>query len=66
MARIRAGLDAALEGDERVVLLGEDITSPYGGAFKATDGLSDRYPGRVRDMPISEASTTNKQRIRGP
>ena len=55
VGRIRAGLDAALEGDERVVLLGEDISSPYGGAFKATDGLSDRYPGRVRNMPISEA-----------
>lgn len=48
-------LGRALERDERVVLVGEDIESPYGGAFKATKGLSHRFPGRVRNMPISEA-----------
>ena len=45
----------ALEQDHRVVLIGEDIESPYGGAFKATKGLSDVFPGRVRNTPISEA-----------
>ncbi|NTW83800.1 MAG: pyruvate dehydrogenase [Chlorobiaceae bacterium] len=39
-----------------VFLLGEDILSPYGGAFKVTKGLSETYPGRVRNTPISEAS----------
>lgn len=53
---IRNGLHAAMQRDERVVLLGEDIRSPYGGAFKATQGLSDDFPGRVRNTPISEAS----------
>lgn len=39
--------------DERVVLLGEDITS--GGVFKTTAGLLQRFgPRRVRDTPISE------------
>ena len=38
------------------MLLGEDIRSPYGGAFKATRGLSDRFPGRVLNAPISEAA----------
>jgi 2-oxoisovalerate dehydrogenase E1 component len=52
---IRDGLQRALECDCRVVLLGEDIESPYGGAFKATKGLSDLFPGRVRNTPISEA-----------
>lgn len=52
---IRDGLDRALERDERVVLIGEDIESPYGGAFKATKGLSQKYPDRVRNMPISES-----------
>ncbi len=37
------------------MLIGEDIESPYGGAFKATKGLSEAFPGRVRNTPISEA-----------
>ncbi|BAE48877.1 Pyruvate/2-oxoglutarate dehydrogenase complex [Paramagnetospirillum magneticum AMB-1] len=52
---IRAGLDAAMAADDRLLLLGEDICSPYGGAFKVTSGLSDSYPGRVFNTPISEA-----------
>ncbi len=52
---IRQGLEAALAGDDRVMLIGEDIESPYGGAFKCTAGLSERFPGRVRNTPISEA-----------
>ena len=41
-----------------MILIGEDIESPYGGAFKCTDGLSERYPERVRNTPISEAAIT--------
>ena len=43
--------------NERIVLLGEDIEGPYGGAFKVTKGLSEEFPGRVRNTPISEAAT---------
>ncbi len=39
-----------------IFMLGEDILSPYGGAFKVTKGLSDAYPGRVRNTPIAEAA----------
>ena len=39
-----------------VYLLGEDVLDPYGGAFKVTQGLSDRWPERVLTTPISEAS----------
>jgi 2-oxoisovalerate dehydrogenase E1 component len=39
-----------------VYLLGEDVLDPYGGAFKVTQGLSDRFPDRVLTTPISEAS----------
>ena len=39
-----------------VILLGEDVLDPYGGAFKVTQGLSDAYPDRVLTTPISEAS----------
>jgi 2-oxoisovalerate dehydrogenase E1 component len=42
--------------DDRIVLFGEDIEGPYGGAFKVTKDLSTLFPGRVRNMPISEAA----------
>ena len=45
-----------LEADPRVVLLGEDIADPYGGAFKVTRGLTTDFPERVRTTPISEAA----------
>jgi 2-oxoisovalerate dehydrogenase E1 component len=41
-----------------VVMIGEDILSPYGGAFKVTKGLSDQHPDRVISTPISEAAIT--------
>ncbi len=52
---IRQSLQRNLRREERIVLIGEDVESPYGGAFKVTRGLSDEFPGRVRNMPISEA-----------
>ena len=39
-----------------MVLLGEDIADPYGGAFKVTRGLSTDFPERVRTTPISEGA----------
>ena len=51
---IRAALDHALTQDERVLLIGEDIGA-YGGAFKLTDGMLERYgPERIIDTPIAE------------
>jgi 2-oxoisovalerate dehydrogenase E1 component len=54
--RIHHALGEALRTDDRVVLLGEDIEGPYGGAFKVTKQLSQEFPGRVRNTPISEAA----------
>jgi pyruvate dehydrogenase E1 component beta subunit len=56
--RYREALGAALreemERDEDVILIGEDI-GVFGGAFKVTEGLLDRFgERRVRDTPISE------------
>jgi len=56
--RINAGLHAAFEKDERVHLIGEDLLDPYGGAFKVSAGLSDKYPERVISSPVSEAAIT--------
>jgi pyruvate/2-oxoglutarate/acetoin dehydrogenase E1 component len=52
---LNAGLHRAFTADERVLLLGEDVLDPYGGAFKVTRGLSTAFPGRVLTTPISEA-----------
>lgn len=43
-----------LATDDRVVVLGEDVADPYGGAFKVTRGLSTDFPDRVRTTPVSE------------
>ncbi|HZE88989.1 MAG TPA: alpha-ketoacid dehydrogenase subunit beta [Verrucomicrobiae bacterium] len=52
---IRQALTEEMERDERVFLLGEDIGA-YGGAFKVTAGLRDRFGARrVIDTPIAEA-----------
>ncbi len=52
---LNAALYQALSVDKRVLLLGEDILAPYGGAFKVTRGLSTDFPERVLATPISEA-----------
>ena len=44
--------------DERTVFIGEDIHSPYGGAFKVTRELSFLRPERVFSSPISESAIT--------
>ncbi len=58
-SNVRTALNGALESllrhDERVLLLGEDLHDPYGGAFKVTAGLSTAYGRRVISTPISEA-----------
>lgn len=53
---IRQALIEEMDRDERVFLLGEDI-GVYGGAFKVTEGLLDRFgEERVLDTPISETA----------
>lgn len=45
----------AMEEDEKVVLLGEDIGKD-GGVFRATEGLFEQFGGdRVMDTPIAES-----------
>jgi 2-oxoisovalerate dehydrogenase E1 component len=53
---LNESLHAIFAERDDVVLLGEDVLDPYGGAFKVTAGLSDAYPDRVLTTPISEAS----------
>ena len=52
---LNMALRRAMQGDERVIIIGEDILDPYGGAFKVSHGLSSEFPERVLGSPISEA-----------
>jgi pyruvate dehydrogenase E1 component beta subunit len=53
---MREALRDALERDDRVFLMGEDI-GRYGGCFAVTKGLLDQFgPERVRDTPLSESA----------
>ncbi len=46
----------SIGNNDNIVLIGEDIKDPYGGAFKITKGLSDKYINNVISTPISEAA----------
>jgi pyruvate/2-oxoglutarate/acetoin dehydrogenase E1 component len=50
------GLHEAMEENQKVLFIGEDILDPYGGAFKVAKGLSTKFPDRVYPTPICEAA----------
>ncbi len=53
---IREGIFEAMERDESVFVIGEDV-GRYGGAFKVTEGLMEKFgEDRVVDTPISEGA----------
>jgi 2-oxoisovalerate dehydrogenase E1 component beta subunit len=53
---IRQGIWEEMERDPSVFLLGEDI-GVYGGAFKVTEGMLEKFGAdRVIDTPISESA----------
>lgn len=53
--QIREALGEGIERNKNIIVYGEDVKDPYGGAFKATKGLSGKHPGNLFNMPISEA-----------
>jgi 2-oxoisovalerate dehydrogenase E1 component len=48
----------AMEADPGLLFIGEDVLSPYGGAFKVARDLSAMFPDRVFSTPISEGALT--------
>ena len=52
---LNLALHSALDKDKRVIILGEDILDPYGGAFKVTRGLSSKFKEQVITTPVSES-----------
>lgn len=52
---IAQGLREALNGDDRVFMIGEDIGA-YGGGYAVTRGFLEEFgPERIRDSPIAES-----------
>ncbi|MGE5106666.1 MAG: alpha-ketoacid dehydrogenase subunit beta [Sphingobacteriales bacterium] len=52
---LKQGIREALQKDEKVFLMGEDV-GRYGGAFAVTKGLLQEFgPERIMDVPLSES-----------
>lgn len=52
---ISAAIIHEMGRDERVLVMGEDVAGPFGGAFKVTKPVAEHFPGsRVRNMPMTE------------
>jgi len=55
---VRAAIRDAMQRDERVFLMGEDV-GRYGGCYAVSKGLLDEFgPARIRDTPLSESGFT--------
>ncbi len=53
---LREAMTQAMESDDRVFLMGEDV-GVYGGAFGVSNGMVEKFGSeRVRDTPITEAA----------
>ncbi len=66
---LNRGLHTAMAANDKVHFAGEDVLDPYGGAFKVSAGLSNRFPARVHTTPISEGAIVglaSGMALRGP
>lgn len=54
---LRNAIDELIS-QKNAYVIGEDIMEPYGGAFKVTKGLSDKYPDNIIGVPMSEQGFT--------
>src|SRR5262249_57748902 len=53
---LNRGLREEMERNSKIVMWGEDIADPKGGVFGVTRGLTNQFPDRVQNSPLSEAS----------
>src|SRR5438552_3951233 len=53
---LNRALREEMEHNPKIVMWGEDIADPKGGVFGVTRGLTNQYPDRVQNSPLSEAS----------
>ncbi len=55
IAAISEALREEMARDPDVLVMGEDVAGPFGGAFKVTKGLSEEFGvARVLNMPLAE------------
>lgn len=54
-AAVAEALEEEMRRDEGIFVIGEDLTA-HGGIFGQFAGLSEKFPGRIIDAPISETS----------
>lgn len=55
---MRGAIRKAMQEDDRVFLMGEDV-GHYGGCYAVSKGLLDEFgPERIRDTPLSESGFT--------
>ena len=59
---IREAQTKLLREDERVFIYGQDIAGKFGGAFKATKGLAEKFPGDV--LSVNEHALVLAQQFR--
>jgi len=55
---LKKGIDEILKNNKKAVVIGEDIGKSYGGAFKVTKGIEDKYPNQVFSTPMCESALT--------
>jgi 2-oxoisovalerate dehydrogenase E1 component len=53
---MKQAFDFQLTQNQEVYLFGQDIEDDKGDVFGITRGLSTKYPGRVRNSPLSEST----------
>ena len=51
---LNEALHEEMERDDSVFVLGEDVIA-HGGPYMVTQGLNERFPGRIMETPIAEA-----------
>lgn len=55
LAAITEALREEMARDPNVLVMGEDVAGPFGGAFKVTKGLTEEFGSeRVLNMPLAE------------
>lgn len=53
---INHALREEMQRNPKILMWGEDVADPKGGVFGVTRGLGQRFPGRVFNSPLAEAS----------
>jgi len=60
---LNSGLNNAMERDDSIILLGEDVGTD-GGVFRVTDGLISKYgKERVMDTPLYQKYSSRTSSI---